>query len=294
MQNWLSPPDPSANHNIARKAHHKGTASWFFQGGIFKQWKLSPSLLWIHGKRTSFLLPVPLHPTEYHICSGLRQKRPVVGYFLICFLRLLTSSLSSGIIQDIVVHREAGLAITAYFYCDFCDEDKQNCRKLVLSLISQLCAQSDICWGSLFRIYSAHDDGAQKPSDETLINCLTEMVSLPIQGPIYLIVDALDECPNDSGLPTAREEVLDLINDLVALRLPNLHICVTSRPEIDIQTALEPLTMLCVSLHNQTGQKEDIVDYVSLVVYSDKKMRRWREEDRKLVIDTLSERADGM
>lgn len=50
--NWLSPPDPSVNHNIARKAHYKGTATWFFQGGIFKEWKSSPSLLWIHGKRT--------------------------------------------------------------------------------------------------------------------------------------------------------------------------------------------------------------------------------------------------
>jgi hypothetical protein len=107
-------------------------------------------------------------------------------------------------------------------------------------------------------------------------------------------MDALDECPNNSGLPTPREEVLDLIDNLVGLRLPNLHICVTSRPEIDIQSALEPLTTLCVSLHNQSGQKEDIVDYVSSVVHSDKKMRRWREEDRNLVIKTLSERADGM
>ena len=193
-----------------------------------------------------------------------------------------------------MAQHEAGLAITAYFYCDFRDEDKQNCHNLVLSIISQLCAQSDICCDTLSRIYWTHGDGARKPSDETLIKCLTEMVSLPVQCPIYLIVDALDECPNDSGLPTAREEVLNLINDLVGLRLPNLHICVTSRPEIDIQTALEPLTTLCVSLHNQTGQKEDIMDYVSSVVFSDKKMRRWREEDRKLVVDTLSERADGM
>ena len=182
----------------------------------------------------------------------------------------------------------------AYFYCDFRDDDKQNCRNLVLSIISQLCAQSNICCDTLSRIYSAHNKGAQKPSDETLIKCLTEMVSLPVQRSIYLIVDALDECPNDSGLPTAREEVLDLINDLVGLRLPNLRICVTSRPEIDIQTALEPLIMLRVSLHNQSGHKEDIADYVSSVVYSDKKMRRWREEDRKLVIETLSEREDGM
>jgi hypothetical protein len=95
-------------------------------------------------------------------------------------------------------------------------------------------------------------------------------------------------------MPTPREEVLDLIENLVSLHLPNLHICVTSRPEIDIQIILEPLTTLHVSLHNQSGQKKDIVDYVSSVVYSDKKMWRWREEDRKLVIETLSERADGM
>ena len=182
----------------------------------------------------------------------------------------------------------------AYFYCDFRNEDKQNCRSLVLSIISQLCAQSNLCCDTLSRVYLAHKNGTQKPSDETLIKCLTEMVSLPAQGPIYLILDALDECPNNSGLPTPREEVLDLIDNLVGLRLPNLHICVTSRPEIDIQSALEPLTTLRVSLHNQTGQKEDIVNYVSSVVHSDKKMRRWRTEDRNLVIETISERADGM
>jgi hypothetical protein len=184
----------------------------------------------------------------------------------------------------------------AYFYCDFRDENKQNCRSLVLSIISQLCAQSNLCCDTLSRVYSAHREGAvvQKPSDETLTKCLMEMVSLPAQGPIYLIVDALDECPNNSGLPTSREEVLDLVYNLVGLRLPNLHICVTSRPEIDIQTTLEPLTTLRVSLHHQSGQKEDIVDYVSSVVHSDRMMRRWREEDRKLVIETLSERADGM
>ena len=182
----------------------------------------------------------------------------------------------------------------AYFYCDFRDEDKQNCRNLILSIISQLCAQSSLCCDMLARIYSAHEKGTRKPSDETLTKCLTKMFSLLIQDPIYLIVDALDEFPNNSGLPTPREEVLDLLRNLVSLRLPNLHLCVTSRPEIDIQTTLEPLTSLRVSLHNQTGQKKDIVDYVNSVVYSDTKMQRWREDDRKLVVETLSERADGM
>jgi hypothetical protein len=49
-----------------------------------------------------------------------------------------------------------------------------------------------------------------------------------------------------------------------------------------------------ISLHDQVGQKKDIVDYVNFVVRSDKNMQRWREEDKKLVIDVLSERADGM
>jgi hypothetical protein len=294
LQKWLSPPNPSTNHNIARKAHHKGTASWFFQGSIFEQWKSSPSLLWIHGKRTFLFLSTTPLPTDSGLCSGLRQKCPVVCYFLLLLPASLRLSPSSGIIEDIRAQREAGSAIVAYFYCDFRDEDKQNCRNLVLSLISQLCAQSNLCCDTLSRIYSAHGKGAQNPSDETLTKCLMEMVSLPDQGPIYLIVDALDECPNNSGMPTPREEVLDLVNNLVGLCLPNLHLCVTSRPEIDIQTIFEPLTTHRVSLHNQSGQKKDIVDYVSSVVYSDKKIQRWREEDRKLVIETLSERADGM
>jgi hypothetical protein len=50
---WLSPPDPSANHNIACGTHHKKTAAWFFQGGIYQEWISTGSLLWIHGKRLS-------------------------------------------------------------------------------------------------------------------------------------------------------------------------------------------------------------------------------------------------
>jgi hypothetical protein len=60
---WLSPRtplDPSKNHNIARKAHHKGTASWFFQSRIYEEWKSSPSFLWIHGKRTFLFFPLRL------------------------------------------------------------------------------------------------------------------------------------------------------------------------------------------------------------------------------------------
>jgi hypothetical protein len=55
VQNWLSPPDPWKNHNIACKSSHRGSADWFIRGGAFSEWKASEapgSLLWVHGKRT--------------------------------------------------------------------------------------------------------------------------------------------------------------------------------------------------------------------------------------------------
>jgi len=190
--------------------------------------------------------------------------------------------------------REVGSASISYFYCDFRDEDKQSHRNIILSILFQLSAQSNLCFNLLSKLYSKHDKGAQTPNDSALIGYLNDVLCLPNQDPVFLIVDALDECPDNAGMPSSREQVLDLVKHLAGLCQNNLHICVTSRPEIDIRTTLEPLTSLRVSLHEQTGQKEDIIKYVSSLVYSDTKMRRWREEDKKLVIETLSERADGM
>jgi hypothetical protein len=48
---WLSPPDPSTNHDIVSEGHHEGSAKWFFESGVVTDWKSRGSLLWIHGKR---------------------------------------------------------------------------------------------------------------------------------------------------------------------------------------------------------------------------------------------------
>jgi len=88
--------------------------------------------------------------------------------------------------------------------------------------------------------------------------------------------------------------VLELVNELVDLQLPNVRICATSRPEADIQTALGSLASHAVSLHGKARQKDDIADYVRFVMNSDMKMQRWRENDKELVITILSHKADGM
>jgi hypothetical protein len=55
-----------------------------------------------------------------------------------------------------------------------------------------------------------------------------------------------------------------------------------------------PLTSLKISLHDESGQNEDILEYIKSVVRSDRRMRKWKEEDQQLVIDTLSDKSDGM
>ena len=203
-------------------------------------------------------------------------------------------AIRSAIVQDIEGMQAAGLATMAYYYFDFRDAKKQDCYGLLSSLISRLSAKSDSCFDILSRLYSDHDGGMGKPDISALKRCMTDMLSLPRQAPIYIIVDALDECPNFPGRPSAREEALDLIEELVNLRFPNLHLCVASRPEMDIRVVLDSLTSLKISLHDERGQKDDIIAYIKYVVRSDRSMRRWKEEDKQLAIDTLSDKADGM
>ena len=183
----------------------------------------------------------------------------------------------------------------AYFYFYFRDVGKQTLHDLLPSLLIQLSARSDACCDILSQLRSTQDCGVWKPSDREMLECLTEMLSLEAQPPTYIILDALDECPVTSTVPPSpRDEVLEFVDELVALHLPNLHICVTSRPEHDIRVSLERLTKNPVSLHDESGQQEDIINYVTSFVHSNERMQRWRDDDKNLVIKTISEKADGM
>ena len=201
---------------------------------------------------------------------------------------------SSTIIEDVENMQKSGLASLAIYYYDFREDEKKDLRGLLTSILFQLCNQSNSYYDILSSFYSAHCDGAQSPGDDKLVRCLKDVLSLPGQAPVYLVVDALDECPNASALSSSRLEVLTLLEDLVDAQLPNLRICVTSRLEADIKPILEPLTFRSISLHDERGQKEDIENYIKSVVNTNRDMRRWRPEHRQLVINHLTERADGM
>jgi hypothetical protein len=207
---------------------------------------------------------------------------------------ILSTTASSAIIQDIERASNGGSASLAYFFFDFKDAGKQNARAFLYSVLFQLSLQSTSYCDILLEFYSAHQRGSQQPSDSALIECLEKMLKVQSKLPIYVVLDALDECPDTSGVQSPREKVLALVEELVGLRLPNLRLCITSRPDVEIRKVLERLTSNCISLHDEDGQKKDIAEYITSVIYSDKKIMRWREQDKELVVKTLSDKADGM
>ncbi|KAI0272286.1 hypothetical protein BC834DRAFT_340944 [Gloeopeniophorella convolvens] len=255
---WLSPPEPFSNHSAKREQCHKGSTDWFIHGNTFGEWIVSArSFLWLHGK-------------------------PGSGKSVLC----------SAIIDHCIHHlRRTGLGNVAFFYCDFQDIAKQSLHGILRSILVQLCQQSDSYWAILSRFYTDNKD--HPPSTDALAHCLKRMLALPNEAAKYIFVDALDECPN-SGMRSPRGAILSFLNEIIESRFPDVHICVTSRPEVDIGEVLERLASFRVSLEGEIGQERAIVSYVESSIELHPRMRKWSKTIKDLVVHTLKRNAHGM
>jgi hypothetical protein len=82
LRKWVTPPDPSTNHNIACSIQHGGTAQWFFRSGKFRGWKSTGSLLWIYGKRKLSLFVLDPLLVSIRILSRVRKEHYLVSRHL--------------------------------------------------------------------------------------------------------------------------------------------------------------------------------------------------------------------
>ena len=294
VQNWLSPADPWKIYSVACELLYKGpeTTEWFIRGNTFSEWKVfSPaSHLWIHGKRP--LLPSPLsfagtNRSSSH--SGLRKGSPLVCRAFDISVLGTYHVASSAIIQDIDAMRKAGLASLAIFYFDWKDDRKKDVQGLLSSLLVQLGNQSDSYHNVLSRFYEKRYNDVRYPNNDELVGCFKDLLRVPGTAPVYLILDALDECSNTSALPSPRDEVLKFLKELVNSQFPHLRICVTSRLEADIQAVFASLAFRSISLHN----KVDIDNYIKSFVNNDPMMENWKVDDKERAIKVLMEKADG-
>lgn len=190
--------------------------------------------------------------------------------------------LSSSIVADL---QSVPTRSLVYFYFDFNDVEKQSLAKAIPSLLFQLYAQRTDLRGEVDALYSVCNNGSRQPDSALLSRTFQNMVGQAWE--LWILLDALDECPtrNDGLLPWIR-----------ALRDAglNIHLLVTSRPEQDIQAAIEswaPEDQTITLRSNLVEQ--DINVYVKARM---KAIDRWQSRPgiQARIETTLVQKAGGM
>ena len=107
----------------------------------------------------------------------------------------------------------------------------------------------------------------------------------------YVLVDAFDECPSLSGEP---EKLLKFVRGLVEMKLPNLHILVTSRKVSDVEYVLNSLRVFKPFDICNAEVDQDIVKYIKVEIHQDRVMKQWPSSVREEVEKELGSKASGM
>lgn len=112
---------------------------------------------------------------------------------------------------------------------------------------------------------------------------------------VFIIVDALDECPLGNK---DRENVLDTLCDIHARELNNLHIFCTSRRELDIEAAFKPMLRGSGHIDINLNFYEPAVEH-DIGLHIDKILgarayQTWPEEIKSEAKKRLIEKAEGM
>ncbi|CAG8371455.1 unnamed protein product [Penicillium salamii] len=138
------------------------------------------------------------------------------------------------VIQDIEkLCEEDSSKSLAYWYFEFTQSNSQSVENMMRSLIRQL-SRSPLapsvrnCWEHSIR-------KEIQPSRETITTMLDDVCS-DMPSDVFLILDALDECPTDIK---ERQQLLSLLIGLAEAHRKNIHILATGRPEQDIKAAME-------------------------------------------------------
>ena len=192
----------------------------------------------------------------------------------------------SSTIIDAVLHHcqsEPSLGI-AYFYFDFNDPAKQQSKNAICSLITQYSTQCSSFPAALVNLFSQHQNGQQQPTTAALMKTLQDILGGFQHA--YIILDALDECADC-------EELLGLIDDLVAWKLGTLHMLVTSRKERDIELHLMPQVSDAIDIQGAFVDN-DIRIHIHERLQNDAKLRKWPAHIQEEIEKTLMKGAHGM
>lgn len=130
------------------------------------------------------------------------------------------------------------------------------------------------------------------PAYEELLPLLSRLLSL--SGPIVIVIDALDECPE-----RGREGLFHFLEHLRSLRSKdniNIRVLATSRPEIDIQNCMSSIATYHLNVNESRKHTDDIRSYISTQLFGreSRAYSGWSEDVKWKVFDVLMRRSKGM
>ncbi|KAF1928951.1 HET-domain-containing protein, partial [Didymella exigua CBS 183.55] len=234
---WLSAPDPSTNYHKAHKQRQADTGLWLLNGPNFSQWKESAaSRLWLYG---------------------------IPG----CGKTILSSTIIKHLLQH--CNDDAGM-VTAYFYFDFNDAQKQDPELMLRSLLCQLLQRSSMIPKGVDALFSSSDNGQRQPPLHALLEVIPQVMQQFTHA--YIVLDALDEC-------TSRPELMDVLETVAGYQLDSVHLLMTSRKERDIESSLE----IYIKEEDTICLQRDVVDkdiqrYVQQRLSNDKSLTKWNKD----------------
>lgn len=220
--NWLKAPDPSACHLRARIEHIPGTVQWFFRSPEFKGW-LSGRYpwLWVSGSAGSGKTILCSQAIEYLADHSRHRKAEVMTYFYFDF------------------RAESNRATTPY-------------QRLLLSLIVQLVDRRDDLLPDLSEAYA---NDVQHIG--TLESIVLQLLGFRVRA--YIVVDALDECPETWS---QAQDVLDGLHRLSAAA-DHVRILTTNRTGLCDGATCVRKEAIAMPTHGQLPTQEDLRLFVA-------------------------------
>ncbi|KAJ7498167.1 ankyrin repeat-containing domain protein [Mycena galericulata] len=253
LEKWLqSPPDMRQKQHETQKLRKEGTGRWFLEGEMFMDWQDNPSSLWIQGP------------------SGTGKS-------------VLSSSIIQTLIESQQLFADMGKSSTvAFFYFDFKYKDGNAVEAALRRIVLQFSAQSPHPYRTLHKQYNLIK-GQALPHYQDLQRILKEL--LRELGRSYIILDALDECP-DAELG----QLMELVATLRGWTHSPLHLLFTSQPRTGFTDRLEDVP--CVFLQSDVTQP-DIKLFITTELRENRKMRIWSSRADEIV-DRVLLKTSGM
>lgn len=251
VKRWLSPPDPSKNHNRAVALRHPSSGDWFLRGEAYQHWKTnSQTFLRLNGK-------------------------PGSG----------KTVLTSTVIEDLKIENpkteNQDSSALLYFYFSFSDNTQQKFEHMLRSLVWQLYDTQLSTRFLLESLYQENDNGQRQPEIGSICSVFKDMLGETSEA--WIVLDALDESEGlqtRSKQPRSNWDLFRWIKQLQDVKKP-LHLFMTGRQERHIESRLRDSVRDSitdykeVSLDNHGSVDEDIRDYIEDTVKA--KLDRWSD-----------------